>query len=395
MEKTEYLDNIPERPGRIRHIHIEGFRRLSFLEINPNPLMALIGANGVGKTSLLDALELLSASAVGGLGKKLSDFGGITQLLTRGKSETLAVGLEIDVPGDSPMSYLLRLAPRGIGYTIAEERLSQQYEGYERPFLHIEAKPGNVHYYDPVEGKLKHPEFDYNPEETALSQLSRMFPQSESFRQIVAEMKRYHALDVGDLAPVKLPQKIKPARYPGLDGEDLIPFLFSLREGNPPRFDVIMDTMRAAFPDLESLSFPPSAVSMLTMAWHDRNFPQPIYPHELSEGTLRFLWLIALLEGSRGSSITMIDEPETSLHPELLNLLSQVLREAARESQIIVATHSDRFVRFLNPEEIYVMDIGDDGLATVTPAASLDIKTWLEDYSLDELWQMGCLGGRA
>jgi len=79
----------------------------------------------------------------------------------------------------------------------------------------------------------------------------------------------------------------------------------------------------------------------------------------------------------------------------LLNLLSQVLREAARESQIIVATHSDRFVRFLNPEEIYVMDIGDDGLATVTPAASLDIKTWLEDYSLDELWQMGCLGGRA
>ena len=91
----------------------------------------------------------------------------------------------------------------------------------------------------------------------------------------------------------------------------------------------------------------------------------------------------------------MIDEPEVSLHPELLALLADLMREASRRTQIIVATHSDRLIRFLDPKEVVVMDISEDDGASMTWADALDIDRWLAEYSLDEVWQMGAMGGRA
>ena len=91
----------------------------------------------------------------------------------------------------------------------------------------------------------------------------------------------------------------------------------------------------------------------------------------------------------------MIDEPEVSLHPELLALLADLMREASAKTQIIVATHSDRLVRFLNPNEVVVMDVDEDGGASMTWGDSLELDEWLKEYSLDEVWQMGRMGGRS
>jgi len=131
------------------------------------------------------------------------------------------------------------------------------------------------------------------------------------------------------------------------------------------------------------------------MTWKDRNFSKPLYMNDLSEGTLRFLWLTSLLQSPALSTITMIDEPEVSLHPELLSLLAELMREAAKRTQLIVATHSDRFIRFLRPEEVVVMDIDDGGCAKATWADSLDLDSWLAEYALDEVWRMGRMGGRS
>ena len=116
--------------------------------------------------------------------------------------------------------------------------------------------------------------------------------------------------------------------------------------------------------------------------------------HQLSEGTLRFLWLAALLQSPSLTTVTMIDEPELSLHPELLSLLADLMREASHRTQIIVATHSDRLIRFLNPHEVVVMDVGEEGGTEMTWADNLDLDEWLADFSMDEVWQMGALGGR-
>jgi predicted ATPase len=117
--------------------------------------------------------------------------------------------------------------------------------------------------------------------------------------------------------------------------------------------------------------------------------------HELSEGTLRFLWLAALLQSPGLPAITLIDEPEVSLHPELLGLLTGLMREASNRSQVVVATHSDRLVRSLDPKEVVTFNLLEDGTATADWADQHDLDEWLKDYTLDEVWRMGRIGGQA
>jgi predicted ATPase len=83
------------------------------------------------------------------------------------------------------------------------------------------------------------------------------------------------------------------------------------------------------------------------------------------------------------------------LHPELLSILAELLREASQRSQILVATHSDRLVRFLGPKEVIVADLTEEGLTKLTWADSLVLEKWLDEYTLDQVWEMGRLGGRA
>jgi predicted ATPase len=171
--------------------------------------------------------------------------------------------------------------------------------------------------------------------------------------------------------------------------------LFYLRETERDRFDSIEDSLRAAFPRFDRLEFPPVAAGTLALAWRETGFSRPLYMHQLSEGTLRFLWLATLLQSPGLTALTLLDEPEVSLHPELLSLLADLLREASGRTQLIVATHSDRLIRFLKPKEVVAMDTDDDGMTTVTWADELDLEQWLKDYSLDELWSNGRLGARA
>jgi predicted ATPase len=377
---------------KINRIKLTGFRRLDTIDLEAKPFMTLIGTNGVGKTSFLDALTLLSASASGNLRENLSQFGGIANLQTRGRNQGVSFLVDLEVPDYDPLEYSLHLAPQGTEYSISQEILSQQRHGHGDPFKHIYSTNSNIRYYEVKKG-LVHPTWEHNPMETSLSQVPKMFRQPEELRRILATTTQYHALDVGPNAPVKLPQQMKPASLPGANGEDLVPYLYYLRESDRNRFEVITDSLQAAFPDFEELSFPPVAAGMLTMTWKDRNFGKPIYMHELSEGTLRFLWLVSLLQSPNLSTITMIDEPEVSMHPELLSLMADLMRETSGRTQLIIATHSERLIRFLKPEEVVVMDIDDTGCTTAAWADTLDLEKWLDEYSLDEVWRMGQLRG--
>jgi predicted ATPase len=381
---------------KVSRIQIGGFRRLREIEIEMRPLMVLIGANGVGKSSVLDAVSLLSASAGGTMNKALNSLGGVADVCTRGQPRRIALEADMDCPGRKPLHYRLELEAKGQSYGIPLEMLSQEREGpYPGPFKHIESHYDDVKYYEIEDRRLVRPDWEHNPLETSLSQVPKMFKEPEELRRTLSSVTQYHVLDVGPRAPVKLPQQMKPALLPGADGEDLVPFLYNLRESNRDCYDAIEDTLRSAFPGFENLNFPSVAAGMLSLTWKEQQFREPIYGHQLSEGILRFLWLISLLHSPNLSTVTMIDEPEVSLHPELLSLLADLLRGTRSRTQLIVATHSDRLIRFLEPAEVMVMDIAEDGYATATWADTMDLEEWLKDYSLDEVWRMGRMGGRS
>lgn len=382
-------------------MRIQGFRRLYDVELKLNSLNVVIGANGSGKTSLLDVFSLLAASATGRLMEAVSNVGGLDGNLSNlvaakgEKARFAAFKLAMTVPGYNPIEYEITAAPQGIGYEILDELLTQQREQRPEPFKHIEAHHADVRYYTLEADKkgLVRPNWDYNPTESALSQVPKMFREPEDFRKHLGSSTHYHALDVSQRAPIRLPQQMRDAKLPGHDGEDLVSCLYTLRETDPDRFEMIEATLRAGFPDFERLNFPPVAAGTLSMTWKDKTSKNPFYMHQLSEGTLRFLWLATLLHSPGLTSVTMIDEPEVSLHPELLSILAELLREASQRTQLIVATHADRLVRFLNPSEVLTVNV-IDGAAELTRADELDLDKWLADYTLDEVWRMGRMGGR-
>jgi len=379
------------------NIRIDGFRRLYSVDLPLKPLNVIIGANGSGKTSLLEVFSLLAASASGGLSDAIADMGGVAGNLSNlgsvAKRDTVEFRLSREVPDRSPLEYHITLVPKGVGTAIQYETL-QQERGRPNPFYHITCSPGSIKYFDPDQ-KLIQPTWNYNPLESALSQVPRMFPAPEDFRRQLASSTHYHVLDVRWNAPVRLPQPMRDADLPGKDGETLVSCLYSIRESDHDLFETIQDTLRAGFPAFERLNFPPVAAGTLAMTWKDRTSSTPFYMHQLSEGTLRFLWLVTLLYSPGLTSVTMIDEPEVSLHPELLSILADLFRDASTRTQLIVATHADRLVRFLRPEELITTTLEDDGTTSFCWGETFELENWLKDYSLDQLWQMGRMGGRA
>ncbi len=376
----------------LEYISIQGYRRLLAVKLTMRPLAVMIGANGVGKTSLLEILSLLAASAKGQMEAKISEYGGLSEILTRDKSRKLEIALRMSVPQHEPLEYDLQITPAGRYYETGLETLTQKNKGDAQPFTHIDSHGADIRYYD-VESKLVRPSWQHNSFETSLSQVPKMFAAPESLRQKLASCTFYGALNVLPGSPVRLPQPMRPVSLPGANGEDLTACLYYLRETDADQFELIEDTLKTAFPDFEKLSFPPVAAGTLAMTWKDRNFSQPFYMNQLSEGTLRFLWLTTLLLSKDLTAITLIDEPEVSLHPQILNLLAGLMREASQRTQLIVATHADRLVGALQPDEILVAD-QEDGVTTMTWGDTLDLERWLSDYTLDELWSMNVLGGR-
>ncbi len=382
------------RMDRFENISVKGFRRLQNIEFEMRNLIVMIGANGSGKTSFLDVLSVLAASARGNLHNILQLKGGLNEILTRGKARELEIAVSMKVPERQPLKYSLTLSPKGLSYEIKEETLTQQSDLNARePFKYIESDGLDIKYFSQEDRKLLRPNWEHNPLETSLSQVPKMYREPENLRKSLASCTYYGSLDVSEKSPIRLPQAMRPAKLPGASGEDLVSCLYDLRESDRDRFEMVENILSAAFPDFERLNFPPVAAGTISMTWTDRNFPQPIYVHELSEGTLRFLWLVTLLQSQSLTTITLIDEPEVSLHPELLRHLVYLMREASKHTQLIVATHSDRLIGFLEPREVLICDI-EEGEAKMTWADTLKLDKWLEDYSLDQVWAMNVMGGR-
>jgi predicted ATPase len=377
-------------------ISVRGFRRLQHIELDMRNLMVMIGSNGAGKTSFLDVLSVLAASANGTLRDTLQLKGGLTEVLTRGKAQDLEIGISMRVSNQQPLKYGFTLSPslnNLVAYEITNETLTQQRDPSKpEPLKYIDSHGADIKYFEGGSGLVR-PNWEHDPFETSLSQVPKMYREPENLRRSLAACTYYGALDVSEKSPIRLPQPMRPAKLPGARGEDLVSSLYYLQQTNRDRFEMIEDILSAAFPDFKRLNFPPVAAGTLSMTWTDRNFSKDIYIHELSEGTLRFLWLTTLLLSENLTTITLLDEPEVSLHPELLRHLVYLMREASKRTQIVVATHSDRLIRFLEPREVLICDL-EEGAATMTWADTLDLEKWLEEYTLDQLWAMNLMGGR-
>jgi predicted ATPase len=386
---------------RFTKLVVEGYRSLVDVLLPLRSLSVMIGPNGSGKTAVLEIFTLLGDAAQQKLAGVLQGYGGLDTILSKASqgSDCLRIDLTVDVENEcsqEPMCYRFELAPRLFGYAIPLEQLEWKRDPEaDEPYRYIDARYASVQYADPdsAASGLVHPTWEYDALELALAQVPRMYEEPEALRNALSKTRLYGFLDVGQRAIMRLPQPLVPGMRPGPNGENLYSSLYNLRALHQDAYMRIEETLQVGFPGFERLEFPVVGAGHITLAWHQGDLVEPLYPNQLSEGTLRFLWLAAILLTPNPPPIILLDEPEVSLHPELIKLLAGLLQDASTRGQIIVATHSPDLVRWLQPQEVLVLD-KIEGQTQLTWADTMDLEEWLEEYTLRDLWLMGTLGGR-
>jgi predicted ATPase len=388
---------------KLLELRVRDFRSLVDISVPLRGLNVMIGPNGAGKTALLETIQLLQRGSQQQLDDLIVEHGGIDSLINRGnggrRPNRTAIELMVDVGNPQrsvePMVYTVELISLQRSPAKGMERLEWQIYSNPPPLRYIDAHGERVRYFDPETKHLLEPDWQLRTNELALAQMpkNKLFQEPEAFRDLLASAVYQSFLDVSPRSPVRLPQALTTGMRPGPNGEGLYSALFNLRSKAPDIYERILALLEQAFPGFERIEFDVVGAGQVTLMWLERSSRQPLYPNQLSEGTLRFLWLVTSLLSPAIPPLLMLDEPEVSLHPELLMLLAAVLQDAAANSQVLVATHSPDLIRWLRPEQVLVMD-KIDGATSVTWADSLNLDAWLEEYTLRDLWLMGTLGGR-
>jgi len=343
----------------IQTLHVQGYRSLKDVTWTPGKLNVVIGPNGSGKSNLLRALALLQRSALGELPKDIVKQGGIAPLLWDGQVQELGWSVKTEPIGQNrdsvkdALTYELRLRQLGgsSAYRIEHELLGNFYLkdlGQKTdPMKYLERQPGRAVTFDLHEKQLLAHEGSVPDNQTLLSFMAGPFsnPIVSAFRETLTSWSIFHDLHVDQEAELRKPAVSRIEKRVASNGQNLIPVLHTLYTTERDFKRNVDMAMRAAFgDDFEELSFPPAADQRVQLRLRWRSLKNDQSASDLSDGTMRFLLLLAILGNPEPNTLIAIDEPEIGLHPSMLPVVGELARQASERSQVILTTHSPQLL---------------------------------------------------
>lgn len=391
---------------KIIDLKVHGYRSLKDIHWQPGDLNVVIGPNASGKSNLLRCLELVSVSGKGNLGKYIQSIGGMEPLVWDGALDSISFNL-LSSPvekgrsiGRDNLTYELELARLGksSNYAITKELLANYYKVEQgtsnKPFMFVERGRSKAVVFDEHQKTLMAPEHSIPEDETVLSRAIGPFSGNHLislFREQLASWSIYHDVHVNRDAAIRQPMITRNEKQVEPDGQNLISVLHTLYTTDRTFKAVVNDAMTAAFgDDFEELVFPPAADERIQMRLRWKSLRREQSAADLSDGTLRFLFLLAVLASPEPAPVIAIDEPETGLHPSMFPVVAEHAVDASERAQVILSTHSPELLnsfRDVIPTTTIVQ--WQDGQTSLKTLAGEDLKQWLCEYSLGSLYKSG------
>ena len=392
----------------LRRLRIQGL--LSFgptgIDLPMGPLNVLIGPNASGKSNLLEVFSVLKA-APRDLGEPfIAD--GIVEWLWKGADakNSLTIEASVEDAAGGVLQHSLTLSGRHGRPTVKSEeieplrsvdkkalsyRRSAEDEWGGSPILDLRQPRGlfslAAH---PQENTILFAEH-YHPERSLVSFASPVdYPGLWCLKERYERIRLYRNWSFGPTAGLRQPQSAHDrADFPSDDGKNLPLVLSHVQGKNKAQ---LIRALQKLFDGIVDISCPVAGgqVSLFLIERGGREIPAT----RLSDGTLRYLYLLAILLHPKPPPLVAIEEPELGLHPDLLPTLADLLVDASERTQLVVTTHSDILVDALTekPESIVVCE-KHDGQTEMRRLDRNDLEKWLKDYRLGELWTSGELGG--
>jgi predicted ATPase len=328
----------------IHELFVGGYRSIRSLTVPLSSLNVIVGPNGCGKTNLYRSMYLLAVAANGQFSKTLAEEGGMPSVLWAGERTQKTIFMTLGVCFDE-LTYTLACGPPEAARSslfyldpeVKEETISFVDATSEVPLLN--RKGANVGTLSDENQWIPYP-FPLDPSESVIAQLSEphRFPQLSAVRQEFLNWRFYHQFRVDADSPIRQPQV--GVRTPVLahDGRDLAAAMQTILEIGDAK--ALREGVTEAFPGSQLRIDGPDA--RFRLALQMPMFQRPFTAAELSDGTLRYLCLMAALLSPRPPSVLALNEPETHLHPDLLTPLARLIVRASEQSQLWVTTHSEK-----------------------------------------------------
>ena len=396
------------------------------------PMTAVIGKNGVGKSTLFDAFGFLSDCLKGGVEEAcdVRGRGGFERLRSQGQEGSIEFQIYYKEDYNyRPITYELAidLDTDNRPY-VKKERLRQrrkgQKTGWPFSFLILDEGKGIV-WKGEEEGKQVEEgqdhfdlfkliekiqrEADEESKETELVELNdkrklgiatlgslKQHPRISLFRRFIEGWYlSYFTPDAARSLPLAGPQK-----HLNIHGDNLGNVVQFMEREHSKKFQNILNSISRKIPGIEKISTEKSPDNRLLLKFNDRGFQDPFYVQQMSDGTLKVFAYLLLLEDPSPPPFICIEEPENGLYHKLLETLAQEFRKHATgqrgRSQIFITTHQPYFVDALQPEEVWILEKGDDGFSRIKRASDNPLIKNLvsEGLPLGSLWYSDYLDER-
>ncbi|MEH2248021.1 AAA family ATPase [Nostoc sp.] len=375
-------------------------------EIELQPLNVLIGANTSGKSNLIEAIGILRATPTD-LPAPFRQGGGISEFLWKGGQENPVAKIEatLDYP-QRPQNLRYQVSLTAIGQRLLElvdEAIENErpYPGSDDVYFYYRYQSGrpvlNINKLDDdfnIQRTRTLRREDLIPDQSVLSQRTDpdLYPELSYLSTAFSNIGLYRDWQMGRYSVPRNAQKPDLPEHPLLeDGSNLGLFLNNLKNRIGHR--KIIEKLTKFYEAAEELGVIISGGTVQIII-REEGLIEPIPANRLSDGTLRFLFLMALLLDQTPPPLICIEEPEIGLHPDILPTIAEMLIEASQRTQLIVTTHSDALVSALSeyPESVIVCERDQKGshLHRQEPER---LEKWLKKYTLGDLWRMGQIGG--